>query len=270
MSTGIHGDGLDSLQFRRTPGGLTEQVIAPITHADVVQLERQGNTYIMSVARFGDPFTSVQVRSLTWATKSMWGYRSAHRRCGDAQERAIFRNVRIVEPVKPGFVRMRDPLGSHLELLDIESGQRQIVQLARHLQSANWTVDGKALIYNSGGLLYRFDLMEKTSTIIDTGPITQNSNDHVLSFDGTMLAISSRSAEDNVSIVYTVPTGGKRNGSRRKALPICTAGRRMGKFLVYTGLRNGDFDIYRISADGGRRNPTYDRPRARRWAGIHA
>ena len=36
----VHGDGLVALQFRRTPGGATEEVRSPVTDADVIQLER--------------------------------------------------------------------------------------------------------------------------------------------------------------------------------------------------------------------------------------
>ncbi len=57
VSAAIHGDGLLSLQFRRTPGGQTEEVRSSLTGADVIQLERKGNTYIMSVARYGEPFS---------------------------------------------------------------------------------------------------------------------------------------------------------------------------------------------------------------------
>ena len=39
-----HGDGLTSLQFRRTPGANTEQVQSAVTRADVLQLERRGRT----------------------------------------------------------------------------------------------------------------------------------------------------------------------------------------------------------------------------------
>ena len=54
----VHGDGLTSLQFRRTKGAITEQVPSPIKGADVIQLERKGNTYTLSAARFGEPFTT--------------------------------------------------------------------------------------------------------------------------------------------------------------------------------------------------------------------
>ncbi len=57
----VHGDGLTSLQFRRTKGAITEQAISPLKAADVIQLERKGNVFVMSVARFKDPFVTAQI-----------------------------------------------------------------------------------------------------------------------------------------------------------------------------------------------------------------
>ena len=61
----IHGDGLTSLQFRREVGAPTEEIISTDKAPDVIQLERRGQTYIMSTAQFGNPFTSVQLDSVT-------------------------------------------------------------------------------------------------------------------------------------------------------------------------------------------------------------
>src|SRR5262245_49560127 len=55
VDAAVHGDGLTSLQFRRSPGGETAEVRSPATKPDVVQLERRGRTYTMSVARLGEP-----------------------------------------------------------------------------------------------------------------------------------------------------------------------------------------------------------------------
>ncbi len=60
-SSMVHGDGLVSLLYRRVAGGETEEVRAPIQGADVIQLERKGNTFVLSAAHFGEPFTPVQV-----------------------------------------------------------------------------------------------------------------------------------------------------------------------------------------------------------------
>src|ERR1700730_5566662 len=60
VSAVVHGDGLTSLQFRRTKGTVTEEIRSKVTAPDVVQLERKGNTYVMAVARFGEPFVIEQ------------------------------------------------------------------------------------------------------------------------------------------------------------------------------------------------------------------
>jgi hypothetical protein len=60
-SVHIHGDGLVAFQYRKESGSNIEEKRSAITAPDVIQLERRGNTYIMSVARFGDPFTKTQL-----------------------------------------------------------------------------------------------------------------------------------------------------------------------------------------------------------------
>jgi hypothetical protein len=62
-------------------------------------------------------------------------------------------------PRRPRLQQYRDYLGSHLDILDLETLRRRIVlSTAKSIQAPNWTRDGKALIYNSEGRLYRFDL----------------------------------------------------------------------------------------------------------------
>src|SRR5207245_4879140 len=50
VTAAVHGDGLVALQFRRSAGGTTEEVRSPVSGADVVPLERVGDTYGLSVA----------------------------------------------------------------------------------------------------------------------------------------------------------------------------------------------------------------------------
>src|SRR6185436_1534812 len=120
------------------------------------------------------------------------------------------------------------------------------------IQAPNWTPDGKALIYNNGGRLYRFDLERKLPVVIDTGFATSNNNDHVLSFSGRMIGISHHSKDDqNKSIIYTVPAqGGTPKRVTSKGPSYLHGWSPDGKFLIYTAERNGEFDIYKISAEG--------------------
>lgn len=248
----VHGDGLTSLQFRRTTAANTEEVKSSLQAADVIQFERKGDMLIMSVARFGEPFVSEQV-SLALGDEVYVGlFVCSHNQ--DVVEKAVFRDVRITVPARDNFVPYREYIGSNLEVMDVATGTRRILyQAPDSLQAPNWTKDGRALIYNSNGRLYRFDLAKKTPVAIDTGFATNNNNDHVLSFDGRMLAISNHSREDgDASMVYTVPVKG---GTPRR---ITTKGPSYlhgwspdGKYLIYTGGRDGEFDIYKISSNGG-------------------
>jgi Tol biopolymer transport system component len=253
VCTGIHGDGLVSLQFRRTQGGQTEEVKAPLNGADVIQLERKGNTYSLSAAHYGEPFTTVQASQIDLGKEIYLGlFVCSHE--DDVVEKAAFRDVRIVAPVMEGFERGKDPFASRLEILDIVSGHRQIVYSRDDVfEAPNWTRDGKALIFNSQGRLFRFDLETKTPALIETGEIVRNNNDHVLSFDGKMLAISSHATTgDYPSLVYTVPVQGGQPKQITATGPSYLHGWSPdGKFLVYTGQRHSVFDIYRIPVEGG-------------------
>ncbi|GIV60373.1 MAG: hypothetical protein KatS3mg043_1462 [Rhodothermaceae bacterium] len=98
--------------------------------------------------------------------------------------------------------------------------------------------------------------------MIDTGFATANNNDHVLSFDGRMLGISHHSdAHDGQSIVYTVPVEGGTPVQVTPTGPSYLHGWSPdGRYLVYTALRGGDYDVYRIPAGGGEEVRLTDTP----------
>ena len=148
----------------------------------------------------------------------------------------------------------REYIGSDLEILDVASGSRRtIYHTADSLQAPNWTRDGKALIFNRNGRLYRFDLKKGTPAELNTAFAIRNNNDHVLSFDGKMLAISHHvSEEQNESNVFTVPVqGGTPKRITTRGPSYLHSWSPDGKFLIFTGGRSGEFDIYRIPANGG-------------------
>jgi len=250
----VHGDGLTSLQYRKIKDGDVEEVKSTVTGPDVIQLERKGNQYIMSVAHWGEPFVSETMSDLDLGEEVYAGlFICSHNK--NVIEKVSFDNVRIIIPAKDDFVEYRDYIGSHIETMNVMNGRRLVVSTSPHsLQAPNWTTDNRALIYNSGGLIYRFDLSKKTADVINTDLVRENNNDHVLSFNGKMLGLSSSSADSNYgSIVYTVPVAGGKPKQITPTGPSYLHGWSPdGKFLIYTGERNNEFDLYKIPAAGGR------------------
>lgn len=248
-----HGDGLTSLQFRKTAGAATEEIKAKITKANIIQLERKGKTYTMRVAKYGEPFVTEQVTDFDLGDEVYVGlFVGSHN--ADVAETGVFRDVRITVPAGADLVPYKNYLASNIEVLEVASGNRQIIYTSpKSLQAPNWTTDSKSLIYNSEGLLYNFDLTSRQPEEIPTGNVKNNNNDHVISFDGKMLGISSGVQALGGSIVYTVPVNGGTPKQITPKGPSYTHGWSPdGQSLVFTGQRNDEFDIYRVPAAGGK------------------
>jgi Tol biopolymer transport system component len=97
--------------------------------------------------------------------------------------------------------------------------------------------------------LYNFDLKKGTPTEIDTKFAIRNNNDHVLSFDGKQIGISDQSQDKNgKSMVYILPvTGGTPEQITDKAPSYLHGWSPDAKELIFTGERNGEYDIYSIN-----------------------
>ncbi|MGC9341777.1 MAG: DUF5050 domain-containing protein, partial [Bacteroidales bacterium] len=78
-----------------------------------------------------------------------------------------------------------------------------------------------------------------------------NNNDHVLSFDGKMMGISHHSEEDNGnSMIYILPAeGGIPEKITQKGPSYFHGWSPDGKYLTYTGGRDGNYDIYKINIE---------------------
>ena len=92
-----HGDGLTSLQFRRTSGAQTEEIKSKITHANILQLERKGNTYIARYAVYGQPFVTDTISNIDLGDEVYVGlFVGSHN--SDVVETGVFQDVRITVP----------------------------------------------------------------------------------------------------------------------------------------------------------------------------
>jgi Tol biopolymer transport system component len=255
MDGAIHGDGLTSLQYREKIGGETlEKASEKKEIQDIVQLERKGNEFIFRVSKDGNPLVEVAKVKLEMNKSVLAGmFIGSHN--VDVLEKAEFWNVRIEKPASEGVDGYKNLSPSRLENLNVETGLREVVyETDTHIEAPNWSRDGKYLIYNSGGKLYKFNLKDSEITQINTGEVIANNNDHGISFDGKMLAISSSApvGNKNASVVYTLPIdGGVPKRITEKGPSYWHGWSPDGNWLTYCAERNGNYDVYKIPLKGG-------------------
>ena len=96
-------------------------------------------------------------------------------------------------------------------------------------------------------------LISRQPHLLNTGEVKNNNNDHVLSFDGKMLGLSSGVQSLGGSIIYTVPiTGGSPKQITPKGPSYLHGWSPDGSDLIFTGQRNNEFDIYKVPSNGGK------------------
>lgn len=139
------------------------------------------------------------------------------------------------------------------------SGEVTIYETGEVIEAPNWTMDGKWLVFNADGRLWKISPDGKTGPIrIDTVPVENLNNDHCLSPDGETIFVSS-----NDGHLHAVPLAG---GTPRKISNTKQAARQFryylhgvspdGETLAYVGLEKAEDGgnrtrIFTIPATGG-------------------
>lgn len=148
-------------------------------------------------------------------------------------------------------------LTSNLEIYSLETESRSLVLSEKaHFEAPNWSTDDAYLLINQEGLLYKVYLKDARKELLQTGNARQCNNDHGISFNGKLLAISNNDPktkeEAGGSRIYVLPISG---GTPRRVTansPSYWHGWSPDdRWLVYTAERNGEYDIYRIALEGG-------------------
>ena len=140
---------------------------------------------------------------------------------------------------------------------DLDSRENHVVleNADSVLEAPNWTPDGKWLVYNQDGLIYRINPDGGEPAVLDTGEVRDSNNDHVLSPDGGFLYVSAGGH------LYEIPSSG---GPARKVsndhaesfLYFLHGISPDGTTLAYVGMRLegnsvGRVNIFTIPVGGG-------------------
>ena len=248
VAASVFGDTLTTLQHRASDGGPSAQLEVSSFHPTDIQLSRTGNRLTFSAAVFGENYKSISLDVSLGDEPYVGLFISAHE--PGRVERAVFSNVRVIIPAAPDFRPYSDYLGSHLEVMDVETGLRTVLHSdPGSIQAPNWTPDDKLIFNSAEGVMYTYDLRTGKRAELNTGPRRQNNNDHVLSFDGKMLALSNYAGDPRRSVAFVLPVEGS---DEPKQITSPEAGHTYlhgwspdGKKLVFTGGRRGETGHYR-------------------------
>jgi TolB protein len=263
----VHGDGLTSLQWRDSKGGVTHEVQSGVTGPARIRIEKRGNYVSMSVAAAGEPLHPAGGAARVDFTGDFYIGLGVSAHDPARIEQAVFSDVELDTPPP---VTGRTTLVNTLETISLRSGDRRVAYVVTQpgrIEAPNWFPDNtNTLYFNSGGRLFKVqaDLpgmppnpsRQKTPEAVDLGMLTRINNDHGVTRDGTMWAISDQSQVLNgqrPSLIYKVPVSGGAATLLTADGPSYFHGWSPdGRTLTYCGGQNGNFDVYTISVDGGK------------------
>ena len=246
----LHGNGLTSLQFREEKGATTHEVQANISAPKRLRIEKRGDYFYMFVEEGNElQFAAGSPRIAVQGPFYVGIGVCSHDR--DVVETATFSNVGL--EITGGAAPDQPALYSTLEVVPIASGDRRAICVTPgRIEAPNWTRDGNWLIFNRDGRIERLPPAGGRPQTIDTGFAAHCNNDHGISPDGNLLAISDQSQDEHKSIIYIVPLAGGTPRRVTQNSPSYWHGWSPdGKTLAFCGERNGNFDVYTIPAAGG-------------------
>jgi TolB protein len=248
IDAALHGDGLTSLQFRDERGAPTREVQAAVNRPQRLRLLKRGKQVVMGLAggdqelRCSGAAYNIDFNGPLYVGLGVCAHDNK------ALETAIFSNVEL----KPFESQGKAVVESTLEIVPIGSKDRRVVYHAtNNFEAPNWSPDGKYLLFNQGGHIWRLDVNGGQPVMLNTGFAVRCNNDHGISPDGKQLVISDQTKAGK-SMIYILPIEGGEPRQITQTGPSYWHGWSPdGKTLAFCGERNKEFDIYTISVESG-------------------
>ena len=206
VGVALRGNGLTSLEYRDENGSTVHEIQTNISTPKRVSIEKRGDFVYIALGNDDKTlrFSGASIRVPLPGSFYVGIGVSSHNK--DIAEKAVFTDVELTS----NLPTVKNPtLYSSLERINIASADRQIVYFApERFEAPNWRREGTTLLFNRNGNMYRLPAAGGEPALIDTGFANRCNNDHGISPDQTLFAISDQSQDDHKSIVYIVPIGG--------------------------------------------------------------
>jgi TolB protein len=263
ISGTFHGNGLTVLQWRGSEGAAMkdpqDEIFASDSGYNIMQIERDGKRIIMRAAHFGKPLEVIGSHEMDNMPDEVLAGLFICSHDINVTEQVKVWNARIDQPVADDYNPGRSGYpGSRLETVNISDGYRKIIfEKPGRFEAPNWMPDGKKLLFNMDGSLFTIPVTGGEIVKLYTGFANRNNNDHGISFDGKVLAISHQRQgfSGGGSTVYVLPLNGGDPALVTEDTPSYWHGwSANNKEVLYVAQRNGKnvYNIYRNSIKGGK------------------
>jgi len=263
ISGTLHGNGLTVLQWRVSAGAAMrdpqDEIFAKDSSFNVIQIERAGKNIIMRASLTGKPLELIGSHAMdNLPDEVLVGPFICSHDSNTVEEVKVW-NLRIDRPVADNY----DPgksgyLGCRMEIMTVSDGKRKIIfEKPGRFEAPNWMPDGKKLLFNMDGSLYKIPVEGGDPEKLNTDFADNNNNDHGISFNGKLLAISHhrKGLPGGGSTVYFLPVRGGVPKLITENTPSYFHGwAPNNKEVVYVAMRNGKtvYNLYRNSINGGK------------------
>jgi hypothetical protein len=262
----LHGNGLTAIQWRDTKGDTTYETQAQTNAPKRLRIEKRGDYLSIS---FGSSDKDLQPAGGACKVKFSGDIYLGIGVCAHNAariEKAVFSDVAVNTLAAASN---RTNMISTLETIQVPGKDRKAVYVLtqpglQRAEAPNWSADNWLYFNNRGKMLkIKADLPASTPptavpaapVAVDLGLLTNINNDHDISPDGKLLAVSDQSQGDRQSAIWVLPIEGAGAGAPRRltenAPSYFHGWSPDGKTLAFCGKRGSAFNIYTISVDGG-------------------
>jgi len=247
----VHGSGLTAMQYRQFKGDTTQDISFAMEAPKILRLEKRGDTITVFASLKGEPLHQVGASIRLHFAEPFYAGLGVCAHQDGAVEKAKFSHVELTTLAAPSGPMA---LYSTLKTISIDdSARRAFVVLTGkgQMEAPIWSRDGKTLVFDRDGRLWRVSAEGGEATAIDIGDGTHCGGSHGLSPDGKWLAMTCTTAENPEWHVYLIPAGGGTPHMISKADAWFHSWSPDGKTILFVRPSSGSLNFFAIPAEGG-------------------
>jgi TolB protein len=249
-----HGAGLTALQYRRTRGETTQDIELNIDAPKRLRIEKVGDTFTMFLSSNGDALHQSGSSIKLHLEEPFYVGIGVCSHDKNVQETATFANVELkplTAPKEPAQMAFYSTL--QIASIDPENRRTEVVRTIRgRMEAPNWSRDGKSLIFDQDGSIWRVPVAGGEAVMLDTGNAIKCNGSHGLSPDGSELAITCVTPGKPEARIYIIPAhGGPPRLLTQNPNSYFHSWSPDGKTILFARPSNGAINIVAVSIETG-------------------